>query len=92
MPLNPIPVSADSAAENLVRQMVDQVTATAQRIIQVRTNGVAAQPETAARQLPDGRVIPARPGQPAISPAKIEEILAASGNDVVFDALAKALK
>lgn len=89
MPLQQIPVSSNTVAENTARQLVQLATQTAQRIATIRKNGVAVIPATPARTLPTGQVIPGRDEQPGATPEAIDGFLGPE-NVAIFDAAASA--
>jgi hypothetical protein len=75
MSLQPIPATNDELAKNIARQILQQIKSVRDNVDRLRTQGVAARPPTEERTMPDGRVIPASPGIPAISGNAIENAL-----------------
>ena len=83
MPLQPVQPTEKTLANQLAQRMVQDVAATAKRVGDYRSNGMPEVAEQEARTLPDGRVVPARPAQPAISKAALEEALGEKNCDVL---------
>ena len=91
MAFEEIKTSESNAAENIAKQIVGQIVSTAARIVQLRKTGVPAVEAQPASQLPDGRVIPARPAATAITPEMIDEKLGAK-NVAILNALSQAME
>ena len=77
MPLQPVAPTETALANQVAQRIVNEITTTAKRIIELRANGIPAVPEQEARTLPDGRIIPARPAQIAVSAEAINAALGA---------------
>ena len=89
MPLQPIEPTEVVLANQVAQRIVQEITGTGTRIAAIVANGIPAQPAVEASEV-NGRVIPARPAQAAISAANIKAALG-SANCAVIDALAESL-
>lgn len=90
MPLQPVKITEDSRAEALAQRLVQEIVSTAERVNKIRTEGLPAMPAQEEKVLPDGRVIPARDEQPAISADAIKAKLGVA-NNALLDQLKAAL-
>ena len=90
MPFQPVTTSPQAAAEAAAKQIVQQIESTSARIKQIRQDGIPAIPAQPARDLGNGRSIPAREETPAVSAADIDAALGEM-NCAILDGLAKAL-
>jgi len=71
-------------ANQIAARLVNEILNTAKRVDTIRTQGIpaiAAVPATAEQTLLDGRVVPARPGRPAVAAISAAAINAALGKD-----------
>lgn len=90
MPIQNIDVTTDELAKNVARQILQQISSTRNNIAKLREEGVPARPATPARELPDGRVIPASPAVAAITAAAINTALG-EANCAILDDLAELI-
>lgn len=90
MPLQPVAQSESTAAEVLAQRVVNEVIKVATEVNKLRTEGVPARLAREAQTTPDGRVIPAFAGTPAITPQAFNEALG-EANCALFDALRVAI-
>jgi hypothetical protein len=84
MKLQPILVTKDDLAKNVARQILQQIKSVRDSVVKIRSEGVPARLATEERTLPDGRVIPASAGVPAIPASAIDAALGAE-NCAVLD-------
>ena len=88
--LQPVSPTPSVLANMHASRDVQQVAQLAQAIAKKRAEGIpaaAAQPERVA---PNGQVIPARPGMPAVTAAEYRASLGES-NNALFESLSKSL-
>lgn len=89
MALKPIVVTEDSRAEEIARQIINNITNTAKRIIDLRGGAKAVEAQKITNQ--QSGEVREIPMQPAVSKEQIDAKLGAE-NVAILDALAKAME